>query len=111
MKIISLNDLPEEPVSHNPEVKKKTIIKKGTIPHLSNFGYYTFTPDQVALGHTHSDLYEIFYVESGEGVFIIDKKSQLLKQGECIVVEPGELHQVENRSAGNLILKIFSIEA
>lgn len=31
----SLNDLPEESVSHNPEIKKTVMLRFGDLPHLS----------------------------------------------------------------------------
>lgn len=57
MKIISLSNLPDEGVSHNPEIKKKVMLRVGEIPHLSSFSQVRFRSGQVADVHDHDDMY------------------------------------------------------
>lgn len=43
-----MKNLPEESVSHNPEIKKKVMLRYGDLPHLTNFSQARFAPGQTA---------------------------------------------------------------
>lgn len=89
MKIISLSNVPEEGVSHNPEIRKKVMLRAGEIPHLNSFSQACLGPGQVAGAHAHKDMYEIFFIEEGNGIICVENKRYRLEKGVCIVVEPG----------------------
>ncbi|MGV0027180.1 cupin domain-containing protein [Phormidesmis priestleyi] len=72
MKLSSLNDLPQESVSHNPEIVKQVMLRLGTIPHLTNFSQARFAPGQRTIAHAHADMWETYLVKAGEGVMRID---------------------------------------
>lgn len=74
--------LTEESVSHNPEIKKKVMLRFGDLPHLTNFSQARFAPGQTAPAHAHQDMCEVFFVEAGSGVIYIDSKEYplLLRQ-------------------------------
>ncbi|GAA6623215.1 hypothetical protein NUACC26_090400 [Scytonema sp. NUACC26] len=74
MIFTSLNDLPEEPVSHNPEIKKKVMLRLGDLPHLTNFSQSRFAPGQTSPAHAHYDMCEVFFVESGSGFIRVSDK-------------------------------------
>jgi mannose-6-phosphate isomerase-like protein (cupin superfamily) len=65
----------------------------------------------VAAGHAHEGMWEIFVVEDGEGVMRVDGMPQALAAGTCIVVEPGEVHEVEAVGSRPLVLLYFGIAA
>ncbi|MDF5719124.1 MAG: cupin domain-containing protein [Rhizonema sp. PD37] len=109
MKLISLNDLPEEAVSHNPEIKKKVMLRFGDLPHLTNFSRARFAPGQTAAAHAHQDMCEVFFVESGSGVIHIDSKEYPLLPGNCVAVERGEVHEVVNNGSTELVLTYFGL--
>ncbi len=67
-----MKNLPEESVSHNPEIKKKLMLCFGDLPHLTNFSQARFAPGQIAPAHAHQDMSEVFFVEAGSGVIQID---------------------------------------
>jgi quercetin dioxygenase-like cupin family protein len=110
MKLISLAELPNLPVSHNPAIKKKVMLKVGDLPHLTNFSQATFAPGQVAQAHSHQDMCEVFFVEAGEGIIRIDGQAYPLKKGSCVAVEPGEVHEIVNSSSMDLILTYFGLQ-
>lgn len=110
MKLTSLNDLPAEQVSHNPEIRKKTMLRLGDLPHLTNFSQAYFAPGQVAAAHAHADMCEVFFVESGEGVIHINQAEYALKPGTCIAVEPGETHEIRNSGTVELVLTYFGLQ-
>lgn len=109
MKRIVLNDLPEESVSHNPAIKKKVMLRFGDLPHLTNFSQARFAPGQVAAGHAHMDMCEVFFVEAGNGIIRIDGQEYPLIPGVCVAVEPGETHEVCNLGAEELVLTYFGL--
>ena len=110
MKITSLTQISEQSVSHNPAIKKKVMLHEGDLPHLTNFAQAKFAPGQVAAGHFHSDMWEVFFIQSGEGLILIDGEEYSLVKGSCILVEPGEVHEIVNNGEGELILNYFGIK-
>ncbi len=109
MKITSLSTLPEQAVSHNPAIKKKVMLQWGDLPHLTNFSQACFTPGQSASAHSHANMCEVFFVESGEGTIWIDDTSYRLSSGICIAVEAGETHELCNTGSTELILTYFGL--
>jgi mannose-6-phosphate isomerase-like protein (cupin superfamily) len=54
-------------------------------------------------------MFEVFFVESGAGVMKIDGAQQQLLPGVCIVVEPGEEHEITNSGDCELVLNYFGL--
>ena len=109
MKRVSLNDLADQGVSHNAAIRKKVMLQPGDIPHLTNFSQATFAPGQIAPAHAHSDMHEVFFVSAGTGTMTINGTDQLLAPGVCILVEPGDVHEVSNTGEEMLVLTYFGI--
>ena len=109
MKIVSLEHLPEQGVSHNPEIRKRVVLRRGDVPHVTGFSQATFRPGQVAGAHTHADMYEVFFVEEGRGTITVDGRTFPLEEGVCVVVAPGETHEVVNTGTDDLILTYFGV--
>ena len=110
VKIVSLADLPEGKVSHNPEIGKKVMLQKKDLPHVTGFSQATFGPGQVACAHAHEDMYEVFFVEAGAGVIRVDGDPYRLEPGTCVVVAPGEEHEVACSGPSDLVLTYFGVE-
>ncbi len=111
MRIINLEDVRKEGVSHNPEILKQVLVRNGEVPHLTNFSKSTLIPGQVSETHSHPDMYEIFLVESGSGEIHINSKPLPIRTGTCLVVSPGEAHRISNNSSVPLALIYFGIKA
>jgi len=109
MKRVRLGDVAEEGVSHDPEVKKRVLLRNGTVPHVTTFAQSRFLPGQAATEHAHADMYEIFLVESGTGVVRIDGEEFPLEPGTCVVIEPGEWHSMACTGAEPLVLTYFGV--
>lgn len=99
MKRVNLHELKDQGVSHNAAIRKKVMLQPGEIPHLTNFSQATFAPGQVANAHAHSEMYEVFFVSAGNGTMAINGMDQALSPGVCILVEPGDVHEVTNTGA------------
>jgi quercetin dioxygenase-like cupin family protein len=109
MKIVSLSEIPKEGVSHDPAVTKQVMLRNGDLPHLTNFSQATFAPGQTVTAHTHKDMAEVFLVESGEGVIIIDGQVRPLSAGVCAVVEAGETHELQNTGTRPMVVTYFGL--
>ena len=110
MKITNLQNLPLQAVSHNPEIKKKVMLSKGDLPHLTNFSQASFAPGQIAEAHSHQDMSEVFFVTAGEGMIKIEDRTYSLAPGVCIAVEAEEVHEIINTGSKELILTYFGIK-
>ena len=109
MKITGLDQVPEEPVSHNPAIKKRVLLRSHDLPYLTNFSQAHFAPGQVAPGHSHPDMAEVFFVASGQGTMTLNGQPYPLTPGTCIAVEPGEHHEVANTGLEDLVLTYFGL--
>ncbi len=110
MKIVSLEQLAEEAVSHNPLIRKQVFLQRGEIPHLTGFSRAVFPPGEAAEVHTHPDMCEVFLVESGVGLLRGEGREVPLAAADCIAVAPGEEHELVNTGDGDLVLVYFGIE-
>lgn len=111
MKRVSLADAPEEGVSHNPEVRKQVMLRRGDVPRLTSFSRATFLPGQSARAHRHADMSEVFFVERGAGLIKVEGAEQALAPGVCVAVLPGEEHEVVNTGPGELVLIYLGVES
>ena len=111
MKYVSLDQINDQCVSHNAAIRKKVLLTPGELPHLTQFAQAYFAPDQVANAHQHNDMYEVFFVQSGNGQIVIDGQPHRLSPGICVTVSPGESHEVRNTGKEPLILTYFGLQA
>ena len=109
MMSVSLNELPFEPVSHNPDIAKKVMLGNQAAPRLTNFSQAVFSPGQVAPGHFHEDMHEVFFVRRGRGLIVVDGVEHPLSADECVLVAPGEHHEVSNPYEEELGLLYFGL--
>ncbi|MDH3255350.1 MAG: cupin domain-containing protein [Acidobacteriota bacterium] len=109
MKKISLNEVLEQPVSHNPEIAKRVFLAAGAIPGLTNLSQAVVKAGQKADRHTHQDMYEVFVVRHGSGVIEVDDERHPLQCDDCVVIEPGESHEISNPNQEDLVLLYFGL--
>ncbi len=96
MKFIKNKNLKTTNANHIGEIKKKVFIKNGLVPQLTNFSSAVFQPDQQVEPHKHDTMFEIFYCTSGKIVFTVDGQECILEAGDCIIINPGEMHSLQN---------------
>jgi len=56
------------------------------------YGTAVFKSGQKVEIHKHDIMYEIFYIQTGRAIFTISDKNYEVTPGNCITIEPGELH-------------------
>jgi len=111
MKLIEINKLKEEDVSHNSRIRKRVILSNGEAPPIINYARSVFPPGEIAGAHVHRDMIEIFTVESGSGIIRINDVAYDFLKDMCAVIEPGELHEIENTGPDEMVLNYFGVLA
>jgi mannose-6-phosphate isomerase-like protein (cupin superfamily) len=105
MRYIELSRIKPVHTTHAGAGLKRVLIDPGIVPHLTQFGQVVFNPGDVAKSHLHPDMSEIFLTDDGTGVINIDGKVYDIRPGICILVNPGEKHEITN--TGKVPLKIY----
>lgn len=108
MKICS-PETPWSEVSHNPAIQKQVFLRNDEVPHLTQFACSIFQPGQVAPGHSHDDMWEVFQVTSGVLTIDVDGTIHTLAAGSVITLQPGERHELSNQGPEDLHLTYFGI--
>lgn len=109
MKLISVNECPELEVSHNPVIKKSLLVGNGEVAGITNFSRAVFPPGEVAPVHSHSDMTEVFYIESGNAEMMVNGSPLAMAPGSCIVIEPGEAHELRNIGSEAMTVIYFGV--
>lgn len=110
MKTINLSDITDQCVSHNPKIPKKVLLERGEIPHLLNLSVARFPKNENAPSHKHDDMYEVFMIQSGEGEIVVDYQTFKLEAGVCVIVAPGEFHELKNTGDKELVATCIGIK-
>jgi len=105
MKSVSLDSINELDVSHNAMIKKRVMLARDKVNHLNQFSCAIFPVGECAPAHTHDDMAEVFFILSGSGEIIINNRTTHIKQNDCILVEPGETHELKN--TGNIDMTVI----
>ncbi len=58
--------------------------------------------------HAHAQLWEAYYIVSGEAVLRLDDESHTVVSGDSIVCPPGTAHQIVNESDGDVVYLVIS---
>jgi mannose-6-phosphate isomerase-like protein (cupin superfamily) len=111
VKRVALADVPVERVVHNPEIAKQVLLRSGEVPHLVQLAQARLGPGQVAPGHAHPDMWELFFAQAGEGEIAVVGAGHALPAGVCVAVAPGETHELRNPGAVELVVLYLGIRA
>jgi mannose-6-phosphate isomerase-like protein (cupin superfamily) len=92
MRLSKLERLPFEPVSHDPELKKKVLVKG--VSCVEKLSHIVLVPGSRVSPHSHKKGYEVMCFVRGEALFKVKGTEVRLKKGDCLVVEPEEAHEI-----------------
>ena len=109
MRLVDLNSLVSEPLSHDAHSRKHVIFKHGEIPHLTQLAQARTPPGIRLTPHAHSDMHEIFIVLAGQGEARSEAQVLTLAPGMCIHIQPQESHAFANTGANDLVLLYFGL--
>eukprot|EP01112_Ceratiomyxa_fruticulosa_P013854 TRINITY_DN3923_c0_g1_i1.p1 TRINITY_DN3923_c0_g1~~TRINITY_DN3923_c0_g1_i1.p1 ORF type:complete len:113 (+),score=21.81 TRINITY_DN3923_c0_g1_i1:121-459(+) len=111
MKVIDTSSLHSEGVSHNPDILKHVMLRKGDIQHINQFATSIIPYGKEASKHKHTDMSEVFFVLKGRGLMVVDEREIELKEGMCVAVEPEEFHEIRNNVPDqDLVLLYFGVQ-
>jgi len=94
MKHFVPENIPFEPVSHDPQLQKR-VLAKNALPHISAISHIFLRAGDRASEHFHDSFYELFYCIRGELIFTINQKPISLEKGGLLIVEPREPHAID----------------
>lgn len=104
-----LDQLPVLPVSHNPAVSKRVFFARDEAPNITQITRSTFPPGEIAPGHSHADMWEVFLFESGAGEIEIDGAVHPATGGDAFLIQPGEVHEIRNAGSEPLVVTVIGI--
>jgi quercetin dioxygenase-like cupin family protein len=107
--IRDLETTPEEPVSHDPTIMKRVLLRKGDVGNVMQFAEATLLPGQLVGAHAHGDMYELFLCRSGEGLLSVDGVTYPIRAGMLVACRPGEEHEIENTGSDPLLLLVLGL--
>ena len=99
MKIVTLDSVPPEELSHDPAILKQPLLRSGEAPGLTQFARSEIPAGAATSPHAHADMTEVFFVLSGFGRAVVDGRAHGLGPGACIRIDPGETHVLEDRKS------------
>lgn len=73
----------------------------------AKFQVVRFLPQAMIGPHAHQKVAEIFFVREGEGKFLFNGKPVIGRKDDMFLCEPGDVHEIINTGAGELVLLIF----
>lgn len=109
MTISRLADLPWESISHDPAIKKQVFLRNGDLGPVTQFARAVFKPGQLAPGHIHQDMGEVFLVLEGTLTITLDGTTTTHAPGTCLSIPPGENHELSNQSDRDLVILTLGI--
>jgi quercetin dioxygenase-like cupin family protein len=110
MKYASLNEVPFQPVSHDPRLNKKVLLGPGVLPHVAALSHIELGPGDSVESHRHGDAHEVFYGLKGRVEFVVGGRAVSLSEGSSLVVEPGEAHAIEGAEEGSRMLYFLLVK-
>lgn len=109
MKLIKLNEVPDQGVSHNSAIRKRVLVEAGELVGITHYARAVFPPGEKAGSHLHNDMAEVFTVESGCGEIRIDDVAYVFTVGTTVLVGSGEVHEIINTGPVELVVSYFGV--
>ncbi len=110
MKTFSVEDTPWTGSGHDASILRQVFLTKGSAPGLTQFGRFQLEPGQQVEAHSHTDMWEIFFVVEGSVTFTVDGQPREVGSGEGLLMEPGDEHALTNGGQSRATVFIFGIE-
>jgi quercetin dioxygenase-like cupin family protein len=93
----------QAPVSHDPGLMKRVLVEE-PVSCIRRISHITLNPGDTAKEHAHPDDHELFYCIRGLLTVSVSGESVTLKEGDVLVVDPGEPHSIVEVGAPTEIL-------
>ncbi len=81
--------------SHDPAILKQVLLaREDAVASIMQLAQSTLQRGQLVEPHSHVDMWEVFWVQSGVLRCSVDGVDHVLEPGQLIVVAPGQAHGV-----------------
>ncbi len=100
---------PEEPVSHDPHLAKRVLLRAGEVAGILQLAHCRLPAGRGVTPHAHERMTEVFVVVRGRGWAIVGRRRLRLERMDCVVIEPGERHRVQAAPDSALELVYFGL--
>ncbi|CAM9687651.1 unnamed protein product [Discosporangium mesarthrocarpum] len=108
--MVRLSDLAVEAVNHEGGgISKQVMVINGQVPHLTGFSRAVFKPGQSVGIHKHKDMDEVFFVQEGRGIFVVEEVVLQATPGTCVHVAAGQTHDISNTGKEDMVVLYFGI--
>lgn len=95
--------------SHIQRISKEVLLGKGEVPHITQFAIAHVGVGQRVEAHSHSDMYEVFFVVKGSGELNVNGEIFRISKDDTFVIEPNEPHSITNNEAEDMVLQYFGV--
>lgn len=68
-----------------------------------SLAHVTIPPSKASSRHYHQELEETYYILSGKGEVTVNGQDMVLRPGQALLIEPGEVHQICNQQEEDLV--------
>ena len=117
MKIVRFSDQAFTPASHenpaSPGTLKKVLLQKADIQpgRIQMVNWASLPLGKQFAKHYHEDMQEIFIIMQGSTEITIDSETAVLQQGDTVVIDAREIHQMRNIGAAEATYLAVGITA
>jgi quercetin dioxygenase-like cupin family protein len=73
----------------------------------AKFQFIRFLPNTRLGPHFHKQLHEIFFISSGSGMIVFNKKKHKARKGDVFLCQPNDVHEIVNDSEEELVILNF----
>ena len=111
MHITTKSNLP--PVLENPNgenIQELLGNRAGGLPGHS-LALITITQGNASKPHYHKISEESYFILKGEAIMKVNEQTFSLKQGDAILIEPPEVHQISNHKEEDLVFLAVCVPA
>ena len=115
MKIIRESELVFTPASHenpdDPGCLKKVLASKFDLQEgrIQMLNWSKLPAGKSFQAHYHEDMQEVFVMVSGQAEMTVSDISYDLGRGDCLIVEPTEIHSMTNPTEVDAYYLVFGI--
>jgi len=115
MRLIKGKELQFEPASHEdpmaPAVYKRVLARKEDLfaGRVQMVNWAKLPRGASFARHYHQDMEEVFIMLDGFVSAVVDGTEARLEAGDCLIVSPGEHHQMTNLSDFDVHYVVFGI--
>ena len=94
-----------------PAVLKKVLANSAEIQvgQIMMVNWSKLNPGMSFQPHYHEDMQGLFIVLAGQGVFNVAGKSVPIEPGDCVIVDPREIHSMHNPTENALLFLVIGI--